>query len=227
MKKITLLCFFFFWSLLSFSQIPKKFLTHRVKKGENIIQIIDLYNISETQFMEYNPSIQKVGLKRRMLLRIPVYDTETESKRIIPYKGSKVYYIHIVEPKENKWRLAYQYGMTISELDSLNPQITDGLKIGQEIRVRNSEYRKALPEKDSVYNYYKVMPAEGYYRIEKKLGVNRSILDSLNPNLSETGLQVGMVLKIPNALSGKLKIENDLLVERVKLLILKSQVFKV
>jgi LysM repeat protein/ABC-type branched-subunit amino acid transport system substrate-binding protein len=218
MKKISPLCFFFLWSLLSFSQIPKKFLTHRVKKGENIIQIIDLYNISETQFMEYNPSIQKVGLKRRMLLRIPVYDTETESKRIIPYKGSKVYYIHIVEPKENKWRLAYQYGMTISELDSLNPQITDGLKIGQEIRVRNSEYRKALPEKDSVYNYYKVMPAEGYYRIEKKLGVNRSILDSLNPNLSETGLQVGMVLKIPNALSGKLKIENDLLVERVKLL---------
>ena len=153
-----------------------------------------------------------------MLLRIPVYDTETESKRIIPYKGSKVYYIHIVEPKENKWRLAYQYGMTISELDSLNPQITDGLKIGQEIRVRNSEYPKALPEKDSLYNYYEVMPAEGYYRIEKKLGVNRSILDSLNPNLSETGLQVGMVLKIPNALSGKLKIENDLLVERVKLL---------
>ena len=99
--------------------------------------------------------------------------------------------------------------MTIKELDSLNPQIIEGLEIGQEIRVRNFEYRKVLPEKDPIHNYYKVLKTEGYYRIEKKLGVNRSTLDSLNPNLLETGLQVGMVLKIPNALSGKLKIEND------------------
>ena len=108
--------------------------------------------------------------------------------------------------------------MTINELDSLNPQILNGLKIGQEIRVRNLDYSKIIPEKDSLYNYYQVLPSEGYYRVEKKLGVNRYTLDSLNPNLKNTGLQAGMILKIPDSLSGKLKIENDLLIERVNLI---------
>ena len=35
--------------------------------------------------------------------------------------------------------------------------------------------------------------------------------------MKETGLIAGMVLKIPGAQSGDLKIENDLLVERVNL----------
>ena len=64
--------------------------------------------------------------------------------------------------------MAYEYGMTLRELDSLNPQIVEGLKIGQEIRVKKQEIREVLPEKDSLFNYYKVLPAEGYYRIEKK-----------------------------------------------------------
>jgi LysM repeat protein len=96
--------------------------------------------------------------------------------------------------------------MTVKELDSLNPQIAEGLKIGQEIRVRNQDLRAVLPEKDSLFNYYKVLPAEGYYRIEKKLGVSQRVLDSLNPSLTETGLQVGMILRIPDSLSGRLKI---------------------
>ena len=69
-----------------------------------------------------------------------------------------------------------------------------------------------------MYNYYKVLPKEGFYRIEKKLGVSQQVLDSLNPNLASTGLQVGMILKIPGKQSGKLKVENDLLVERTNLL---------
>jgi LysM repeat protein len=87
--------------------------------------------------------------------------------------------------------------MTLKELDSFNPQIVDGLKIGQEIRVRNSEFRKALPEKDSEYNYYKVQKSEGYYRIEKKLGINRNVLDSLNPILSENWTSSGYDFKSP------------------------------
>jgi hypothetical protein len=69
-----------------------------------------------------------------------------------------------------------------------------------------------------LYNYYKVLPKEGFYRIEKKLGVSQQVLDSLNPSLASTGLQAGMILKIPGKQSGKLKVENDLLVERTNLL---------
>ena len=218
-KYKTFFSFFFILGIkISLSQVPQDFLIHRVKKGETLTQIIDYYSISETQLNEYNPSLKKLGIKKRMVLRIPVYQKIKPFDADKQNKSVKSFEIHIVEPKETKWRLAYEYGMTINELDSLNPQILDGLKIGQEIRVRNIDFSKTIPEKDSMYNYYQVLQSEGYYRIEKKLGVNRYVLDSLNPNLEKTGLQVGMILRIPDSLSGKFKIENDLLVERVNLI---------
>lgn len=219
MKKIFFYFFLLFVLTKNFAQTPKSFLSHRVKKEETLHQIIKKYNINESQLLEYNPFIKKIGLKRKLLLRIPVYNQKKELK-VIEKKliSPEIYNIHNVKPKETKWRLAYKYGMTISELDSLNPVLIDGLKIGQEIRVRNKPLLDSIPEKDSLYNYYTVQPSEGFYRIEKKLGINRSELESLNPNLIETGLQAGMVLKIPEFLTGGLKIEDDLLVERINLL---------
>jgi LysM repeat protein len=218
MKK-NLLFFLLLGTFLGFGQTPERFASHRVKKGETLTEILALYKISEEQLLEYNPLLERVGIKRKMSLRIPIFTISSEPQ-VLSRTATKTssYSSHQVVPKETKWRLAYEYGMTVKELDSLNPQIAEGLKIGQEIRVRNQDLRAVLPEKDSLFNYYKVLPAEGYYRIEKKLGVSQRVLDSLNPSLTETGLQVGMILRIPDSLSGRLKIENDLLVERVNLL---------
>ena len=218
MKKIFLFFFLCFALTKNFAQVPKSFLSHRVKKDETLDQIIKKYDIKESQLLEYNPFLKKTGIKKKLLLRIPVYNQNKELKLVEKNIPSQTYNIHKVKPKETKWRLAYKYGMTIRELDSLNPILVNGLKIGQEIRVRNTLLLDSIPEKDTLYNYYSVQPSEGFYRIEKKLGINRSELESLNPKLIETGLQVGMVLKIPELLTGELKIENDLLVERINLI---------
>ena len=218
MKK-NLLFFLLLGAYLGFGQTPMRFESHRVKKGETLSEISTLYKISEEQLLEYNPLLERIGIKRKMSLRIPIFPTSSKPQDFSSTATkTSSYPTHQVLPKETKWRLAYEYGMTLRELDSLNPQIVEGLKIGQEIRVKKQEIREVLPEKDSLFNYYKVLPAEGYYRIEKKLGVSQRVLDSLNPSLTETGLQVGMILRIPDSLSGRLKIENDLLVERVNLL---------
>jgi len=206
-----------FWS---FAQIPDSFITHKVKRGDTVESLLEQYGINQNQLLEYNPSVEKLGLRRRMNLRIPVFELKQEAtleKTIETQEVNSDFTFHVVAPKETKWRLAYQYKTTIEILDSLNPQIKEGLKIGQEVRIPLTLEPQFIPEKDSLYNYYKVLPKEGFYRIEKKLGVNQTTLDSLNPNLKETGLIAGMVLKIPGAQSGDLKIENDLLVERVNL----------
>ena len=219
MKKIVFFFFLCFTVTKNFAQVPKSFLSHRVKKDETFDQIIKKYDIKESQLLEYNPFLKKTGIKRKLILRIPVYNQNKELKLVEKKNNpSQAHNIHKVKPKETKWRLAYKYGMTISELDSLNPILVDGLKIGQEIRVRNTLLLDSIPEKDTLYNYYSVQPSEGFYRIEKKLGINRSELESLNPKLIETGLQAGMVLKIPEFLSGELKVENDLLIERINLI---------
>ncbi len=202
------------------AQTPKSFITHKVKKGETLELIIEQYGIDELQLKEYNPSVERFGIRRRMNLRIPVYsnqekavETQSQETSINTLSFSQ----HEVAPKETKWRLAYQYKTTIEILDSLNPEIREGLKIGQKIRIPKADIQEIIPERDSLFNYYKVLPKEGFYRIEKKLGIDQTTLDSLNPTLKETGLRAGMILKIPGEQSGDFIIENDLLVERVNL----------
>ena len=212
---------FLLTSLYSVAQSPDSFSSDMVERGETIELLIDQYEITKTQLLEYNPSLEKFGLRKRMNLRIPVYQVKepiavTENNNLTA-EDSFEFTLHEVIPKETKWRLAYQYKTTIQTLDSLNPEIKEGLKIGQKIRIPLTPSLQVLPEKDSLYNYYTVLPKEGYYRIEKKLGVDQATLDSLNPNLKETGLIVGMILKIPGEQSGDYKIEDDLLVERVNL----------
>lgn len=192
---------------------PERFLTHKVKKKETLYGLARKYNVSIEQIKEFNPLIDKIGLKKRMQLKIPVYPI-IEAPKAVPLKEGLEKYL--VQPKETKWRLAYRYGITIQELEQLNPQIKDGLKIGQEIVIpkRTVEETKALEE---AFNYYKVKPKEGFYRLEKKLGVTEADLIALNPTLPETGLQEGMILKIGLQNTGDLKVEDDLLIEKVRL----------
>src|SRR5690606_17729992 len=47
------------------------------------------------------------------------------------------------------------------------------------------------------YNYYEVLPKEGFYRLKVKLGMDQEQLEALNPELKEIGLKEGMILKVP------------------------------
>jgi LysM repeat protein len=202
--------------------MPEKFLSHKVKKKETVFGITRKYNITESQLYEYNPLLKKIGLRRRMVLRIPVYPKVVEKVPEPLVEIDQNTQAYIVKPKETKWRIAYNFQMTIPELEALNPEIKKGLKEGQEIRVpimaSTTESEIIDPAWDSKYNYYKVLPKEGYYSIEKKIGVTQKVLDSLNPNLSELGLQAGMILRVPGQAKGELKIQDDLLVARISLL---------
>jgi LysM repeat protein len=225
-NKNLILAFVFIISGLGFAaaqETPTKFISHKVKKKETIFGITRNYNITEEQLNEYNPLLEKVGLRRRMILRIPVYPKPVvapSSPKLVKKELTTAPYI--VKPKETKWRIAYNFQITIPELEALNPSIRMGLKEGQQILVPRmesiTESETANTSWDSSYNYYTVLPKEGYYRIEKKIGVTKRVLDSLNPKLLEMGLQVGMVLRVPQEARGGLKIEDDLLVERISLL---------
>ena len=209
--KYLVLTFFVLFTLTLSAQVkPDSFERHKVKKKETLFELARKHNVQIEQIEQYNPLIKKIGLKKRMILQIPVYKKpEPITKASLPDSLS----MYLVQPKETKWRLAYRYGITIQELEQYNPDIVSGLKIGQEIIVpKRTETQTLKLEKE--FNYYTVKPKEGFYRLEKKLGVAQTDLISLNPILQTTGLQVGMILKIPLKQTGDLKIENDLLVEK-------------
>ena len=192
---------------------PEKFIIHKVKKGDNIFNLTKKYNISESQIENYNPRISKRGLRRRMQLRIPVY-----AKVEIEKEPSKKTATYLVKPKDTKWRIAYTYGLTIDELNELNPKIKEGLKFGQFIKVpvKSDEEIKVI-EPD--FYYYKIKPKEGYYRVKVKTGFDKPTIDSLNPLVIYEGLKKGMILKLPKTSSIKLSVDKDLLLtEKTRLL---------
>ena len=194
---------------------PETFISHKVKKKETLYSISRLYDLNIEQVMEYNPILSKRGLRKRMILKIPVFKKKELVSEEIPDHNIIIYK---VKPKDTKWRIAYNNNITIQELEKMNPVLKKGLKIDQKIKIPKSDKMNLSNLIDSNFNYYTVKQGEGYYRIQKKLGVSKKILDSLNPILLEQGLLNGMVLKLPLAYTGDLKIKNDLLVEKTSLI---------
>ncbi|WP_341215496.1 LysM peptidoglycan-binding domain-containing protein [uncultured Wocania sp.] len=162
---------------------------HKTRRKETLYSLAKRYNVSEDDIKKYNKFLYADPLRKGDKLQIPIFKITEE----IEANPTKTY---LVQPKEGKWRIAYKFGISVKELEELNPEMGDVLKDGQEIIVPNIEDDKER-EVDEKYSYYKVLPKEGFYRLKLKLGLEQAELEALNPGLAESGLKVGMILKIP------------------------------
>lgn len=164
------------------------FKSHKTRRKETLYGLSKKYNVSEDEIKKYNKFLYSAPLKKGDRLQIPVFKVTHETE-----ETNRVY---VVKPKEGKWRIAYKFGISVAELEALNPEMGEVLKEGQEILVpKIAEDDKRLV--DERYSYYEVLPKEGFYRLKIKLGLDQEQLELLNPELKETGLKVGMILKIP------------------------------
>ena len=209
--------FFFFFLILgflSFSQsTPDRFIVHKVKKKETLYSLSKMYNISIETIKEYNPLIDKIGLKRKMKLQIPFF----KNKEVIEDKPELVNYkTHLVKPKETKWRLAYEYGLKISDLEKINPEIVGGLKVGQQILLPTGK-DSIIHDFENEMNYYKVKSNENLSVISQKIGISIDSLITYNPRFTNTQPEQEHILKIPNQFKGNFDVKNGLLYERISL----------
>lgn len=166
------------------------FKKHRTGKKETLYSLAREYNVTEDDIKKYNTFLYANVLKKGDKLQIPVFKTTEVIESVEPTKP------YTVLPKEGKWRIAYKFGITLSELEALNPGMNEVLKEGEIINVPNI-VKAEEKTVDEQYSYYKVLPKEGFYRLKLKLGLEQEALETLNPGLKETGLKVGMVLKVP------------------------------
>ncbi|MGS2740116.1 PBP1 and LysM peptidoglycan-binding domain-containing protein [Sinomicrobium sp. M5D2P17] len=198
----------------SMTQEVVSFITHKVRRKETLYSIAQLYNVGVDDIKKYNKELYGRQLKKREKIRIPRF----EYKAVEVFKdqepdSTKTY---VVQAKEGKWRVAYKHGITIEELEELNPGMGDVLRDGQEVQVPDhpDNEEKAI---DDSHNYYVVLPKEGFYRLKVKLGVSREELEELNPELKEGGLKEGMVLKLPRSISSDLEVEDGVVTEKFNL----------
>lgn len=165
--------------------------THKVKRKETLFSISQKYAVEIEEIKKHNTNLYSENLRKGDKLKIPRFKTIVNkvslNNTIKKYK---------VQPKEGKWRVAYKFGITVPELEALNPNIKDVLQPGDELNVpniSNNEEKKV----DEEFNYYTVLKSEGYLALHRKLGVTQEQLEALNPELLEGGLKLGMVLKVP------------------------------
>lgn len=165
--------------------------THKVKRKETLYGLSKKYGVSEDEIKKANRFLYSENLKKGDKIRIPKYKTFISK---VSFKNTVKKYK--VQPKEGKWRIAYKFGITVEELEALNPNMKPILQPDDELNVPNIEDKDEKPIEPE-YNYYEVLPKEGFYRLKIKTGLTQEELEDLNPELKESGLKAGMVLKIP------------------------------
>lgn len=140
-----------------------------------------------------------------------IFFGQTKSTNIQNIDG-KSYYIHKVEKGQSLYSITKLYNIGLDELYVVNPELKDGVKAGQEIKIPTGlASGKPLPTvtttvntnialsgnpDTSKYFTYKVLKGETVYSITKKFNINEAQLNAFNPGLSINGLKEGQVIAI-------------------------------
>ena len=175
---------------------------YKVKRKETLFGIAQKFEVTVEDIKAHNKELYSKNLRRGDKIYIPRF--KIKSNQV----STQVIQKYTVLPKEGKWRIAYKFGISVPELEALNPTMGAYLKEGQQLNVPNiSDSDKKAIEEDE-YGYYTVKAKEGFFRLEKKLGLTKTQLESLNPELVNQGLKLGMVLKIPKLNIRKIATES-------------------
>ena len=136
--------------------------SHLVQPKETLYSISKQYGVTIDALKTANGDLLNNGLKIGLNIKIPksvgvqnvaVSKPEEINKVIAPVeskpavvkptpKGETTY--HIIEPKETKYGISKKYGMTILELERLNPQIVSEFPIGFKLVVSGNAINQAV-----------------------------------------------------------------------------------
>lgn len=205
--------------------------THLVQPKETLFSLSRQYGVTVEAIKLANAELLKDGLKIGQTIKIPsssgivpttvvaapakavVKETPKAVAKSEPKtemaKGNTTY--HIIEPKETKYGISKKYGMTIQELERLNPAIVNEFPVGLKLVVSGNPEAKPVVESNKVKDEapkspavstkkyleeYVVRPKETISSIASDYGMTEQELIALNPELKK-GVKLGMILRVP------------------------------
>lgn len=207
--------------------------THIVQPKETLYSISKKYGVSVNDLYSWNPSLKDGGLKSESTIYISegkksqvlnlasnnVTALDQERPKRVPAKLpsatadtikdiNNIYFKTIdVEPQATLYSLAVIYNTTVQRLLELNPELKNGLKSGQKIKVpaygfnASDKIVEVVPSKpktsETKFTTITVEPKQTLYSISRLYDVSVAEIVKLNPDLNQ-GLRSGMELIIPN-----------------------------
>ena len=202
-------------SIFLFAQ--EKNIKHTIVKGETISSIATKYDVKQSEIFKLNPNAKKL-LKLNSILLIPSAPVQRSNNKAANSRVAQHIPAmeHEVLPKETLYGIAKQYGISVKELNQLNPILASAdLKIGQKINVpatstkteiavvstaKNTPLEQEVIETTAAISttfVWEVKPKETKYSITKKYGITIKEFDKANPELGVKSLRVGQKINIP------------------------------
>ncbi|MXO05508.1 LysM peptidoglycan-binding domain-containing protein [Flavobacterium sp. HBTb2-11-1] len=114
--------------------------THQVVAKESLFSIARQYNVSVQDLENLNKDILINGLQIGQTISIP-NKRKTLDGRVRVINQETVF--HVVEPKETKFSIAKKYGISIDQLESQNPEIVNGLIVGNKLAINTTAIKPA------------------------------------------------------------------------------------
>ncbi|MEW7292688.1 LysM peptidoglycan-binding domain-containing protein [Aquimarina sp. 2304DJ70-9] len=178
-----------------------RFITHKVKRKETLYGIAKKYKITVEDIKKHNKRLYSEQIKKKDKVRIPFYADGPAIKDAV--KDTAVTRLttttqYSIKPKDTRYAIARRHGITIGELERLNPNMDTDLPVGMQIIVPTSVFvplgQQAI---EDGLELYQVPPKETIYNILRVTGISSDSLFKMNPYLIQEGLKEGMVLKVP------------------------------
>lgn len=194
-----------------------KAIKHVVGEKETLFGISKKYNVSVSDIETWNKVALQNGLKigQEIFVSKPsAADINASQATFFKPKAITNATTHLVEAKETKYGISTRYGLTVTELEQLNPQIVGGLNVGQTLILKPGVQVKK-PSNVTLVEY-EVQPKETLYSLSKKFDIAQGDLITLNPDLQD-GLKIGMLLKVPSNGTVITKAKDSVLVAKNKI----------
>jgi len=178
--------------------IKDGFLFHKVLPKENYFRLKQQFGVPKRILRKYNLALRTDDLKAGQIIKIPVKKGYRIEKTIVQDDTTKPY---LVRPKETKYSIARRYGISIERLEELNPEIKEGLKLAQIIKVPDI---KEIPNLEEDFVTHQVEKGETIFSLSQIFKMSQEQLIKINPELT-AGLKEGMLIKIPTAITAENK----------------------
>lgn len=172
--------------------LGKKYYLHQVERGQTLYSIGKAYQVSEDEIRQENPELLHAELKSGAEIRIPVVDIGAEENIST---SDDDYILHKVERKQTLYFLTRKFNVSEEDLIRLNPQIREGLKTGQVLKVPKPGSVKV--SRSDNYKLHTVQPGETLFSLAQGYGIEIPTLKMENPDLYENELRIGQILRIP------------------------------
>ena len=188
---------------------------YQVQQGETLYAISKKIGVSVDEMIKNNPT-SKEGVSTGQSLTYfaakkhvstqQVVKTEVVAKKEIPN-------LHTIQAEETKYSVSKKYGISIPELEELNPHIKNVFEIGMQIRLNKNTVLPKTVVADvqpttTKTMFYAVQQGETLFSISRKFGISVDEITKKNPAVS-TGLTVGMELLLPEKKEISSTIQSD------------------